>query len=92
MYGLLVFGALGLYLLISIGVVLWAIRHAHKSGKSGKLWGWGAAFVMYNLMFWDWIPTVVAHKYLCATQSGFWVYKTLDQWKEENPGGEEVAL
>lgn len=92
MYGLLVFGALGLYLLISIAVVLWAIRHAHKRGKSAKLWGLVAAFIMYNLLFWDWIPTVVAHKYYCATQSGFWVYKSVDQWKAENPGVMETLV
>ena len=63
MFGLMVFGALGLYLLVSIGVVLWAIGHARKHGKSAKRWGWGAVFVMYNLVFWDWLPTVAMHKY-----------------------------
>lgn len=86
MFGLMIFGMLGLYLLISIGVVLWAISHARKHGKSAKRWAWGAAFVMYSLVFWDWLPTVAMHKYYCATESGFWVYKTLDQWKAENPG------
>lgn len=86
MFGLMVLVAVGLYLLISIWVVSWAIGHARKHGKSAKRWGWGAVFVMYNLVFWDWLPTVAMHKYYCATESGFWVYKTLDQWKAENPG------
>ena len=76
----------GVYLLISIGVVVWAISHANKNGKSAKRWGWGAALVMYMIPFWDWIPTVAVHQYYCAKDSGFWVYKTLDQWKAENPG------
>jgi hypothetical protein len=84
--GFVIFMALGVYLLISIVVVAWAIRHARKSGKSAKRWGWGAAFVMYSIVFWDWIPTVVVHQFYCAKDSGFWVYKTLDQWKVENPG------
>lgn len=86
MFGLVVFGAIGLYLLISVGVVLWAIRYAKKNGKSVKKWGWGAVLVMYLIPFWDWIPTVAVHQFYCAKDAGFWVYKTLDQWKGENPG------
>lgn len=89
MIGLLVLGAIGLYLLISVLVVRWAIRHARANGKSAKRWGWGAALGMYLLVFWDWIPTVAVHQYYCAADSGFWVYKTLDQWKVENPEGLE---
>lgn len=84
--GLVIIGVMGLYLLISLGVVAWAISHAKKSGKSAKKWGWGAALVMYMIPFWDWIPTVAVHQFYCAKDSGFWVYKTLDQWKAENPG------
>lgn len=86
MFGLIVLVVIGLYLLISVGVVRWAISYAKKNGKSVKRWGWGAALVMYLLVFWDWIPTVVAHKYYCSTEAGFWVYKTPEQWKKENPG------
>ncbi len=84
--GFVVLMVMGVYLLISLGVVMWAIRHAKKNGKSAKRWGWGAALVMYLIPFWDWIPTVAVHQYYCAKDSGFWVYKTLDQWKAENPG------
>ncbi|TXT27366.1 MAG: hypothetical protein FD134_117 [Gallionellaceae bacterium] len=84
--GFVVFVAMGAYLLISLGVVTWAVGHAKKRGKSVKKWGWGAAFVMYSVVLWDWIPTVAVHQYYCAKDSGFWVYKTLDQWKQENPG------
>ena len=84
--GLVIIIALLAYLALSVGAVFWAVGHAKKHGKSVKLWGFGAAFIMYNLVFWDWIPTVVAHKYYCSTEAGFWVYKTVDQWKAENPG------
>jgi hypothetical protein len=40
-------------------VVSWAIRYARKNGKSAKRWGWGAAIVMYSIVFWDWIPTIL---------------------------------
>jgi len=86
MMGLAFLVFFAVYLLISIGVVKWAIGYARKNGKSTKKWGWGAAFVMYSLVFWDWIPTVAVHQFYCAKDSGFWVYKTFDQWKAENPG------
>lgn len=85
MIELIVFGALLLYLLISIGIVLWAIRYARRNGRSAKRWGWSVALVMYLIPFWDWLPTVATHQYYCATEGGFWVYKTPDQWKAENP-------
>ena len=41
---------------------------------------------MYNLVFWDWIPTVLVHKYYCATEAEFTAYKTFGEWDKENPG------
>ncbi len=90
--GLVVFAFIALYLLISIFVVTWAIGHARKQGKSAKHWGWGAALVMYLIPFWDWIPTVAMQHYQCASEAGFWVYKTPEQWKKENPGVMETLV
>lgn len=84
--GLVIVVVLALYLLISIAVVIGAIRYAKKTGKSTKRWGWGAVLIMYLIPFWDWLPTVAVHQYYCATEAGFWQYKTVDQWKVENPG------
>jgi len=84
--GLVVLGAIGLYLLISVAVVVGAIGYARRHGKKVWRWGGGAALVMYLIPFWDWLPTVAMHRYYCSTEAGFWVYKTLDQWKVENPG------
>ena len=86
MFGLMYLIFFAVYLLVSTMAVHGAISYARKRGKSTKRWGWGAAFLMYNLVFWDWIPTVAVHQFYCAKDSGFWVYKTLDQWKAENPG------
>lgn len=86
MYGLMVYGATGLYLLLSILIVLWAVRYSRRHGKNVKRWGIGAALGMYLIPFWDWLPTVAMHQYYCATEAGFWVYKSVDQWKAENPG------
>jgi hypothetical protein len=84
--GLVIIGVLVLYLVLSIAVVIGAIKFAKNNGKNVKRWGFSAALVMYLIPFWDWIPTVAMHRYYCATESGFWIYKTLDQWKKENPG------
>jgi hypothetical protein len=90
--GLVILGALLLYALISLVVVLLAIRHAKKNGKSATRWGWGTAMVMYLIPFWDWLPTVAMHQYYCATEAGYWVYKTLNQWKADNPGVAETLV
>jgi hypothetical protein len=84
--GLVIFAAIGLYLLISIAVVCGMVRTARKNGRNAKLLGWSAALVMYLIPFWDWLPTVATHQYYCATEAGFWVYKTPEQWNKENPG------
>ncbi len=85
MMGLMVLGFFAVYLLISIWVTSKAASWAKANNKKPWLWGGLAAFMMYNLVFWDWIPTLVAHKYYCSTQAGFWVYKTPEQWMKENP-------
>jgi hypothetical protein len=90
--GLVIFAAIGLYLLISIAVVCGMVRTARKNGRNAKLLGWSAALMMYLIPFWDWLPTVATHQYYCATEAGFWMYKTLDQWKQENPGVMETLV
>jgi hypothetical protein len=90
MLGLMVLLALGVYLAIGALVVWLAVRWAKKHQRRGWVWGGVAAFAMYNLVFWDWIPTVAMHKYYCATEAGFWVYKTPEQWAKENPGVRET--
>lgn len=92
MLGLVVIAFIAGYLAIS-GLVVWlAARWAKKRGRRGWVWGGLAALVMYNLVFWDWIPTVAMHKYYCATEAGFWVYKTPEQWAKENPGVLETLV
>ncbi len=86
MLGLVIIAFIVAYLAVS-GLVVWlAARWARKHKRRPWVWGGLAALVMYNLVFWDWIPTIAMHKYYCATQAGFWVYKTPEQWARENPG------
>lgn len=92
MIGPVILAAALLYLLAFIAAVTWARRYAKKHGKSAARWGWSAALGMYLLVFWDWIPTVAVHQYYCAKDAGFWVYKTPEQWKKENPGVMETLV
>lgn len=84
MLGLLVILFLLIYLLFSIWVVNVAVKWAKATGRRSWLWGSVTAFLVYNLMFWDLIPTMVVHKYYCETYAGFWLYKTPEQWRKEN--------
>jgi hypothetical protein len=86
MLGLVVIAFIVAYLAISALAVWLAVRWAKRRNRRPWVWGGLAAFAMYNLVFWDWIPTLVMHKYYCSTQAGFWVYKTPEQWAKENPG------
>lgn len=92
MIGLMIISAFLLYLLISLGVILAARGWARRTGRSPARWGWIAALGMYLLVFWDWIPTLLVHKYYCSAEAGFWIYKTVDQWKAENPGVMETLV
>jgi hypothetical protein len=84
--GVVVLAAIALYLLIAFGVVRAAVVIARKNGRGTIRWGLGAALVMYLIPLWDWLPTLIAEKYYCANESGLFVYKTADAWKQENPG------
>ncbi len=90
MIGLSFLAAFSVYLIVCIIVISLVVKSAKKNGKSPLKWGVGAALVMYHLVFWDFIPTMVVYKYYCATKAGFWVNKTPDQWKAENPGVAET--
>jgi len=84
MIGLMYLLALLLYLALSIAVVVAIGRWAKRSGK--KRWAWmsGAGVVMYLLVFWDLVPTIVMHRYLCSTYAGMTIHKTPEAWLAEN--------
>lgn len=67
-------------------VIVSAVIFALRTGRSVWKWALLGFLAVYLPIFWDHIPTVLAHKYYCETEAGFWVYKTPEQWKRENPG------
>ena len=74
MLGLMLLLAFGVYLAVSGLVVLLAARWARRHNRRPWIWGGLAAFAMYNMVFWDLIPTLAMHKYYCAAEAGLWVY------------------
>jgi hypothetical protein len=69
-----------------------AVCRAKRTGANKWRWGIGAFLLVFLPIFWDWIPTVAVQQYYCAKEAGFWVYKTPDQWKTENPGVMETLV
>lgn len=90
MIGLIYIFAFIVYALLTVLVSVYASRKARQRGIAGWKWGAPAAFLMYLIVFWDHIPTLVAHKYYCKKEAGFKVYKTLEEWQKENPGAAET--
>jgi len=74
-----------IYFPISFWVILKSYRFTKEKYRHGWVGGFISAFIMYNLVFWDWIPVILIHKHLCETEGGFWVYKTPEQWVKEHP-------
>ena len=72
------------YLGFSVFVVRKVVAAARRRGRNGWKWGLPAALVMYLVPFWDHVPTLVIHKYLCATEAGLWVYEAPEIWKKNN--------
>ncbi|MCG8015398.1 MAG: hypothetical protein JAY97_04210 [Candidatus Thiodiazotropha sp. 'RUGA'] len=90
--GFIILIGLVVYLILSIVMIFFGVRYARKKGKPGWKGGLLAAIGMYLVMFWDFIPFHIAHKYYCGTEGGFTLYKTIKEWKEENPGVAETLV
>ena len=86
MIGLLYLGFLVGYIVLIALAARFGAHLARVSGHSPKLWGFVAGLLVYLPVFWDFIPTVALQCYYCVTQGGFTQYKTLGEWKRENPG------
>lgn len=68
------------YLFFTIVVVSISSSVAGSCNRSPWLWGSISLILMYNLVFWDYIPTKIVHNHLCSTKSGLIVHQAPDQW------------
>jgi len=95
MFGLAVLVVGVIYLVLLIAVTRFAYSAAKKHGYSKAKCRMAAAVGFLTVclpVFWDHIPTVVAHQYYCSTEAGFWEYMTVEQWKKENPSVAEMLV
>ncbi len=86
MIGPAFFTFIGLYLWACYRITGWAKKRAVNKGLPGWKYALPVALLSYGLLFWDWIPTFATHQCLCLSEGGFTVNKSLEQWKQENPG------
>lgn len=93
MLGLIVVVVAAVYL----ALVVWTMRAAYRWAKNrgwsrGRCWAaaGGGFLAVYLPVFWDHVPTLLAHRYYCEKEAGFWVYKSVEQWNAENPGVAET--
>lgn len=63
-----------------------AARRNKLSRKAAAVWGLVGFLVVFLPVFWDLIPNKVMYNYYCKNEAGFFQYKTIEQWKAENPG------
>lgn len=92
---------IGLMAIIVLGGLLtlaaWVFAKTHKTmlgrGKSravANAWAAGAVVALSLPLTWDAVPTWIAFEYYAHKEAGLTVFKTLEQWKAENPGVAET--
>jgi hypothetical protein len=67
-----------------------AARLARRRGRRGWIYGMAVFLTAMGLLFWDWLPMEISYKNKCENEAGLTVYKTPEQWKQENPGAWET--
>ena len=93
MIGLIFLAIIVGYCLLAVAVTRFAFRGAARLGLSPllqKLFGLGGFLLVVLPVFWDFVPTVVTWRSFCNQDAGLKVYKTVEQWKQENPGVAET--
>lgn len=87
MFGLIVLFVAVLY----FGLMFVAVRFAWRTGRfdgGSRSKAFSLAFVafliIYLPVFWDHIPTLVVHRYMCAKDAGFTAFVDANVWHEKN--------
>lgn len=78
-------------------LAIWVFAKTHKTmqakGKSravANAWAVCAVVALSLPLTWDAIPTWIAFEYYAHKEAGLTVFKTLEQWKADNPGVAET--
>lgn len=89
MIGLMFLIVIGVLLTLAIWVFAWTNKTLLQKGKSktaSRSWSAMAVLALSLPITWDAIPTWIAFEYYSHKEAGIQVFKTLEQWKAENPG------
>jgi len=70
--------------IVAVRLVVGATEKRWSSRRKGVVAGWAVGLAFFMMPFWDWLPSLLAHRYYCSTQARFTVNKTIDQWMSEN--------
>ena len=93
MIGLIVFSILFIYFVFSVVVVVLIRKNLIKRNFSNlkrRVFLFFVVLILYLIPFWDLVPTIISHKYYCSSKSGFFVYKSVEDWSKLNPGALDV--
>ena len=93
MIGLFAIIVLGGLLALACWAFIWTYRNRRRHGKSDAVsfaWAVGAVVVLSLPITWDAIPTWIAFEYYTKKAAEVMVFKTLEQWKLENPSVAET--
>lgn len=88
MLGLAVMLVALLYFVILFTATIGSYLLLRKSKKNRKVSALVSLIIFSAIfvpVFWDYYPTKWAHDYYCKNEAGFFQYKTIEQWKAENP-------
>jgi hypothetical protein len=95
MIGLMAILVLGGLLALAVLVFARANKALLRQGKSeavARAWAVAAVVALSLPITWDAIPTWLAFEYYSHKEAGIQVFKTLEQWKAENPGVAETLV
>lgn len=93
MIGLIAILVLGGLLALACWAFISTYRAKRRKDKSDIVafgWAMTAVVVLSLPITWDAIPTWIAFEYYANKDAGIKVFKTLEQWKAENPGVAET--
>jgi len=90
MAGLLVFAVLGGYVLISVLIVYRVLRAAPQKKLVAGVLATLVVSLPVTTMFWEYVQTKRTFEKYCREEAKVTIFKTVEQWKKENPGVAET--
>ncbi|MEN8180785.1 MAG: hypothetical protein ABFS39_19495, partial [Pseudomonadota bacterium] len=90
MMGLVVLAIMVGYLFVCWLISLLVASVVNEKGGNGKRWGHIIMGLLFSMIFWYALAVEVVFWSCCAIGQDMTIYKTLEEWKRENPGVAET--